>query len=146
MNMQKNRQIIGTTETIDILDTNVAGIPTKVDTGAYYSSIWASCVEEDEEVLSFILFDKDSPFYSGEVIKIKEFYKSKIRNSFGHGEERYRVKLNILVGDKKYKTDFTLANRSINKYPVLLGRSLLHNRFIVDVTKSNVHYNKAKQH
>lgn len=140
----KNRQVIGTSEVIEIPKAKLANVPAKIDTGAYYSSIWASNITEKATSLEFVLFDKTSPLYSGEVIKVKNFYHSKIRNSFGHGEQRYRVKLLIKVGQKCYKTDFTLANRSINKYPVLLGRSLLHERFVVDVTKKDVHFNKSK--
>jgi hypothetical protein len=137
------RQVIGLTETIDIAEASLSGIPAKIDTGAYYSSIWASDVKETSDGLCLVLFDKDSTFYTGKPTIVKKYYRSKIRNSFGHGEERYRIKLTIIVGNKKYKTDFTLANRSINKYPVLLGRSLLHDRFIVDVTKNDVHFNKS---
>ncbi|MEI6237532.1 MAG: RimK/LysX family protein [Candidatus Saccharibacteria bacterium] len=145
MNISNKQQVIGTTETINIIEANISGIPTKVDTGAFYSSIWASKIKERDEVLSFVLFDEDSPYYSGETLNFKKYFQTTIRNSFGQAEERYRVKLTIVFGDHKFKTDFTLANRSINRYPVLLGRSLLHNRFIVDVTKNDVHYNKAIQ-
>lgn len=144
MILMKNRQVIGTAEIIEIPKANLVNVPAKVDTGAYYSSIWASEITETDKGLEFVLFDKKSPLYSGKPIKVKNYYRSKIRNSFGHGEERFRVKLLIKVGKKSYKTDFTLANRSINKYPILLGRSLLHDRFIVDVTKKDVHFNKLQ--
>jgi hypothetical protein len=140
----KNRQVIGTFEVIEIPEANMFNIPAKVDTGAYYSSIWASHIKETGDGLKFVLFDKNSSLFNGQVITSKKFYKSIIRNSFGIGEERYRVKLSIKVGTKSYKTDFTLANRSINNYPILLGRSLLHDRFIINVTKKDVHFNHSK--
>jgi len=144
MNLPKNRQVIGTTEVINIPDIGMLNIPAKIDTGAYHSSIWASDIVEKNDKLMFVLFDKDSPYFTGQKVTVNSFCKQKIRSSFGHNEERYRISLKIIVGDNTYETDFTLANRSVNKYPVLLGRSLLKNRFVVDVTKRNVHFRLAK--
>jgi hypothetical protein len=144
MNLLKNRQVIGITEMIDLPDLGLLNIPAKIDTGAYHSSMWASDVKETKNGLSFMLFDGGSEHYKGELVVVSKFEKSKIRNSFGHEEERYRVPMKIRLGNKVYKTDFTLANRSVNKYPVLLGRKLLKSRFIVDVTQRNVHFNLTK--
>lgn len=144
MNLLKNRQIIGTTEIIGFPEIDLLNLPAKIDTGAYRSSVWASSIKETDKGLSFKLFDKESPYYNGEKVVTKLFEKSKVRNSFGHQQERYRIKLKIMVGNKTYKTDFTLADRSINKYPILLGRELLRGRFVVDVTKKNVHFKQTK--
>jgi hypothetical protein len=140
MNKPDNRQFIGHIEMVTFPDAGVKHVPAKVDTGAYRCSIWASKVEETPEGLSFVLFGKSSPHYNGKVVIVEEYTKAMVRNSFGHREERYKVRLRIKVGKMIYKTDFTLANRSINRYPVLLGRGLLRKRFVVDVTEKNVHY------
>lgn len=135
-----HRQIIGKAEMIGFPELNIENVPAKIDTGAYRCAVWASDISEIGNKISFKLFNRESPYYNGIEIVTKDYFKSRVRSSFGHREERYRVKLKIRVGSKVYKTDFTLANRAINRYPVLLGRSLLRDRFIVDVTEENVHF------
>jgi hypothetical protein len=139
MSKQHTNLTIGLTEYIGLPDVGIDKIPAKIDTGAYSSAIWASKIKEAEGSLSFILFDKQNALYSGDKIITKDYAKSRVRNSFGHIQERYRVKMNIRLGNDNYKTIFTLANRSRNRYPILLGRSLLRDRFVVDVSKKSLH-------
>lgn len=129
---------IGPTEYIGLSDVGIDKLPAKIDTGAYFSAIWASDIKEEDGCLTFMLFGKQSPFYGGDKIVTKDYAKSRVRNSFGTIQERYRVEMNVKLAGENYKTIFTLANRSRNRYPVLLGRCLLRDRFVVDVSKKNV--------
>lgn len=51
---------------------------------------------------------------------------------------RYTVKLSFTLGNKRYKNQFSLANRANNHFPVLLGRKFLKNRFLVDVSRHHL--------
>jgi hypothetical protein len=141
-----NREIyhIGTTECIHFPEEGIFKVPAKIDTGAYNSAIWASNIKEEDGVLSFTLFSEKSPFYNSRVITTKEFARSRVRSSFGHTQRRYRVELKVHIGTETFKAYFTLANRSRNSYPVLLGRKFLRGRFVVDVTKKNLHRAKLQ--
>ena len=132
-------EIIGSTEYVEI--AGVKNIPAKIDTGADSSSIWASHIDVDKEgTLTFCLFDESSPLFNGEIIKrAKDEYKVKIVRS-GHGDERirYRTELDLKVNGHMIHAMFTLANRSRNNFPVLIGRRTLKNKFLVDVSKMAV--------
>lgn len=130
---------IGQTEYVDFVDMGILNVPAKIDTGATCSAVWATNIKEENNKLQFVLFGKQSSFYTGKEISTKNYSTSKIRNSFGSLRQRYKVQLKISIGDKIFKVDFSLANRSRNAYPTLLGQKLLKGRFIVDVTKKNVH-------
>lgn len=130
--------VIGTTEFIVLPESNGAHVPAKIDTGADGSSIWASDIEEHDGELSFVLFAPSSAFYTGQIITTNKYRVTRVKNSFGVDEFRYRVWLRIIVADKRYKTSFTLANRSNSRYPILLGKRFLNKRFLVDVSKSNL--------
>ena len=136
---QNKLEIIGSTEYVEI--AGIKHVPAKIDTGADSSSLWASQIDVDKEgVLSFVLFDKSSPFYTGEVIKRqKDEYEVKIVRS-GHGDERIRYRTEVMLGVNGHsiRAMFTLANRSRNNFPVLIGRRTLKNRFLVDVSKMAV--------
>jgi hypothetical protein len=130
----KYKSIIGRAESIEFVfgTDSYSDVPAKIDTGAYSSSVWVSSVLEQDGELSFVLFDKSSPAYTGKVIRTKKYQTVSIENSFGHSETRFGVNLTVRFCGKKFKTFFTLSDRSRKIYPVLIGRKLLKNRFIVD--------------
>lgn len=138
MIFRKNKSdlpILGSTEYVEI--AGIKKIPAKIDTGADSSSIWASNIEMNEDgVLSFSLFGKKSSFYTGEIIKTTDYIVKTVRSSNGESEIRYRVKLPLVLGEKKLEASFTLSNRSRNNFPVLIGRRTLDGVFLVDVSKS----------
>ena len=139
----KQRQaIIGRVEPITLVDFNTRPIPAKVDTGADLSSIWASKIREHNDHLHFTLFDETSRYYTGERIKIdrKAYRLTRVANSFGDRELRYVVKLRIKLDGRTINASFTLANRGLKTYPILLGRRLLKNKFLVDVSKGKPLY------
>lgn len=129
---------IGTVELISLPDEAIESIPAKIDTGADSSAIWATNITEHENRLSFVLFDKTSPFYTGKLHTCTDYELRSIKNSFGQSEFRYRVTLRIGLAGKVIRVKCTLANRANNRYPILIGRKTLHGKFLVDVTKKNI--------
>ena len=106
--MTKSLTIIGRVERIKLVDHVSKYVPAKVDTGADLSSIWATRVKEENNILYFVLFGKKSQYYTGELIKLphSEYQVTRIANSFGDSELRYVVKLRIKIGDQIVKTSF----------------------------------------
>ena len=134
---------IGWIDKIDIPDFDLQNVPAKIDTGANRSAIHCSDIRvqtvDGTEKLCFkipIESNQENPTFYSEM-----FFKKKIKSSSGHVEERYIVKVSIIAFGKKYKTTFSLTDRTDMKYPILLGRKLLKNRFIVDVSQSFLSYN-----
>lgn len=135
--MLRKKKIIGRAERISFKHAGISNVPAKIDTGAYRSSVWATGIKEVDGVLHFKLFGPRSPFYTGKELKTNEYKLIEVENSFGHKQYRYSVFLSIELAGKKVKSNFTLANRGMKTYPVLVGRKLLKNRFIVDVSTGN---------
>lgn len=135
-------EIIGSTEYIKV--AGIDQVPAKIDTGADSSSIWASHIDMKEDgTLFFTLFDQKSPLYTGELISVDVYTARVVRSSHGDEQIRYRVELPISINGKTFTTTFTLANRSRNSFPVLIGRrTLMEGRFLVDVSKANVERKK----
>lgn len=132
-----NLPIIGRAERLQLLDYNDQPVIAKVDTGADLSSIWASDIVEVDGSLSFVLFGTNSPYYTGKRLTLPhgEYRLTRVANSFGTKELRYVVKLRIKVLDRTINASFTLSDRSLKTYPILLGRRLLHKKFLVDVSR-----------
>ncbi|MCA9325134.1 ATP-dependent zinc protease [Candidatus Saccharibacteria bacterium] len=134
--LPKPLSTIGRAEHIDLLDFGVNDVIAKIDTGADLSSIWVSDVREKDGYLECSLFGKSSTHYTGETVRFAKsnYTLTRVSNSFGVKELRYKVKLRIRVEGRVIKATFTLSDRSEKTYPVLLGRRLLHNKFLVDVS------------
>lgn len=130
-------RIIGSTEYVSI--AGVKNVPAKIDTGADSSAIWASNINiRGDHVLTFTLFDESSQLYSGEVIEQKHYKVKVVRSSNGEKEIRYCVKLPLELSGRKISATFTLADRSKNNFPVLIGRRAIKNKFLVDVSKTAI--------
>lgn len=135
--MPKILQHIGSKEFVSLPEYAVEHIPAKIDTGADFSSIWASDIVETDGVLRFTLFGRGSRLYSGQTVVMHEYGVTEVRNSFGDSEIRYTVKLVMNLGGRKTKVNFRLADRSRNRYPVLVGKKTLNGKFLVDVSVNN---------
>jgi ribosomal protein S6--L-glutamate ligase len=133
--MKKPLVAIGRAENIELIDFGVAEISAKVDTGAESSSLWASNIEETDDGLNFVLFAEGYRGYTGKVHHIpKSSYSlTRVSNSFGQAETRYKIRTRIRIQDRIIRATFTLADRSKMVYPILIGRRLLYGKFVVDV-------------
>lgn len=127
--------IIGREAKVDI-EGYAKGVPAKIDTGADGSAIWASNihVNKDNE-LCFCLFDKKSDFYTGEEIRTKDFSVAEVKSASGHLKLKFCPRFSITIAGVTMKVRFGLCDRSTHKYPILIGRRTLSEKFLVDVSK-----------
>jgi hypothetical protein len=99
----------------------------------------------DDGKLSFTLFAPESKYYSGTVYRTKNFEASRVRSAHGGLQVRFRIHLTIILGGKKIRGTFTLADRSKNKYPALIGCKILNKKFLVDVSKGLIRENRTDE-
>ena len=135
--MQKEKLTIGRREHVDFPELGLFGVIAKVDTGAYTSALHCHDIYEEKGVLHFKLLDPSHPEYNEQDQKFTEYSQKEIKNSFGEIENRYVIKTIIKMGHKQIKALISLSDREKMRYPVLIGRKLLKNRFIVDVSLLN---------
>jgi len=132
-----HKNIIGKTTRIDLPKLGFMGIAAKVDTGAYYCSLHCHHIEikeiKGEKILCFRLLDPSHPEYRDKEIHFKTYGEKIIKNSFGDSEARFVIRTAVRVNARRIKTYITLTNRGSMKYPMLIGRRLLKNKFVVDV-------------
>jgi len=133
MTSNLNKQVIGRAEKIYFPDISNSAVPARIDTGAKTSSIWGAANLESSGELSVVFFGKGHESYTGKKMYFKEYKQAFVASSSGHSELRYKVKLRTELKGRKITANFTIANRSEQAYPVLVGRNLLAGKFIVDV-------------
>lgn len=136
------KQIIGRSDKIDLPDLKLKDISAKIDTGAYGCAIHCHKIREvikgRKKHLYFDLLDPSHPKYEKQVFKVSSFSRKRVKNSFGESEQRYTIKSKIKLFEKLYTVELSLTDRSEMKYPILLGRTFLEGKFIVDVEKTNL--------
>ncbi len=133
-------QILGRSDRVDLPGLGLENIHAKIDTGAYTCSLHCSRAEVVNGKLEFILLDEEHPEFTGMKFTMEKFTQREIKNSFGEAELRYVIKTTIKIFDRKIRAEFSLSDREKLRFPVLLGRKILRNRFLIDVTKKDLYF------
>lgn len=139
-----DKQVIGRVERVDFPRFGLTGLEAKVDTGARTSSIHCADVRveaEDDDgtrAISFTLLDPEHPVYNGRRFRARRVGTRIVRSSNGEEQERHVIEAEVVIAGRSIRTEFTLADREAMHYPVLLGRRLLRNNFLVDVARRRV--------
>ncbi|ALI98427.1 ATP-dependent zinc protease family protein [Rufibacter tibetensis] len=137
------RKLIGRREMVDFPELELFEIEAKVDTGAFTSSLHCDHIREvdlpnGQRAVHFELVHESNPAYNHKVFEFTDFDLRTVKSSFGDVQERYVIRTKVIIHGQEIETEFSLSDRSDLKYPVLLGRTLLRKRFIVDVAKKNL--------
>jgi hypothetical protein len=138
-------QILGRSDRVDLPKLGLYDLHAKVDTGAYNCSLHCSGAAVVDGRLEVILLDEEHPEFTGLKFVFKKFKQKQIRNSFGESELRFVIKTRIKIFDRLIRAEFSLSDRGNLKFPVLLGRKILRDRFYIDVTKKDLYFNSKKE-
>lgn len=144
---KKPKRVLGRRELIDLPALALRGVEAKVDTGAYTSAIHCADVHlgadaaTGEPLLHVRLLDPTHPATDGRLLTFARFDQRDIRSSNGEVQARYVIRTLVRLYGRDIEAEFSLADRSDLKYPVLLGRTLLRQgRFVVDVARRDMSY------
>lgn len=134
-------QILGRSDRVDLPKLGLFNVQAKVDTGAFNCCLHCESAEVVDGKLEFVLLDPEHPGFTGTKFVFKRFKQRQIRNSFGESELRYVIKTQIRIFNRKIRAEFSLSNRGNLRFPILLGRKILRDRFVIDVTKKDLYFN-----
>lgn len=137
MKTKRNKPIltVGRREIVDFPDLGLFGLTAKIDTGANTTALHCHHVRVEDGILYFRLLDETHPEYQDTEHRFEKFEQKTIKSSFGESELRYIIRTRIKIGKRTLRGIVSLTDRANMKYPVLIGRRLLKNRFLVDVSK-----------
>lgn len=139
--MQKKSTItvIGRLEKIDLPGLSLTDLDAKIDTGAYTSSLHCHNIDlftrDGKNWVQFNVLDPEHPEYENKKYECPVHKIKSVKSSNGITEERVIIKQQTVIHNQNLPIQLSLTNRSEMKYPVLIGRRFLKNRFIVDVSK-----------
>lgn len=143
--IQTSLPSVGWREWVIFPSLNNAKLIAKVDTGARSSALHVenlAVVEQDGQ--SCVRFQLPKALFAHQVTLNDVDYQfilplkaqRTIKNSGGQQQQRFVVDLPIVLGKYHYIIEVTLTCRQTMKYPMLLGRTAIRGRFLVDVAAS----------
>lgn len=132
----KELEILGWREWVSLPQLGIDQVKAKVDTGARTSSLHAFSVEEfNRDGQSYVRFGIH-PFQKRVDIEIMcEALVSdqrRVTDSGGHSELRYVIETTVKLGQSAWPIEITLTNRDSMGFRMLLGRTALRKRYLVD--------------
>ena len=125
---------IGWRELVHLPELGLHSVPAKIDTGARTSSLHGTGLAEFErDGEKYVRFAVD--FERQHVRQVCEAVHVDIRgitSSNGETQRRYVIKTPLKIGDVEFRAELSLADRRDMRFPMLIGRSSLRRRFVVD--------------
>ena len=134
----KDKIIVGRRELISILDLNLEDLDAKIDTGADSNALHCDNIVIENDMVHFCLLDEVHESYHGKRMSMPLYKIKKVKSSNGEIQLRPSIKVSVEFFGKKYKSVISLTNRADMKFPMLIGRRFLKDRFVVDVSKENL--------
>jgi len=128
------KKIIGAVEHVRLVPPNIV-LKARIDTGAKTTSVDARDITPFErngkQWVRFVCVDGKKEH----TIEKKVIQTVQIKRHGEESQDRYVVKMRIVLGDVSQLISVNLNDRDAYIYPVLIGRNFLRDYFIVDVAK-----------
>lgn len=133
---REERQVLGWREWLALPDLGIPAIKAKIDTGARTSAIHAARVEtvrrKGVELVRFhlhpvrsrpdIVVHGEAPILDRRIVS----------DSGGHREERVFVRTRLVAGGHEWPIEINLTDRETMLFPMLLGRTAMAGRVLVE--------------
>lgn len=131
---------IGWREWVALPELGIQKIKAKIDTGARTSALHAFALRPYKDgSKERIAFDMHPLQHNSDIIvscTADIIDKRWVTDSGGHREERYVISTPVVIGDKTLSIEVTLTERDTMLFRMLLGRSAIRKRFIVNPGRS----------
>ena len=135
---KKAPEAIGWREWVSFPELGIQTIKAKFDTGARTSALHVSDIRmvKGTNIVKFSIHPvqrKSRPVIEASAIVVN---RREIKSSNGEISVRPIIKTKIKIGEEILPMELSLVNRDLMGFRLLLGRSVLKNRYLVDSGKS----------
>ncbi len=136
----KNKIIVGWREALCLPELGIDLIKAKIDTGAKTSCLHAFKIEpftkDGEAWVRFWTHPKKRVNTLEQVCEAPIVDRRKVKSSSGQEEMRYVIKTTLRLDGQEWPIEITLSNRETMVFRMLLGRTSMQDRIVVDPSSS----------
>jgi len=131
-----HKPMLGWREWVGLPELKLAGIKAKIDTGARSSALHAFSIEpyrkDGQRWVMFAIhpMQKNCDVWVECHAQVKD--RRLVMDSGGHKQRRYVIETQLVLGPSVIKAEMTLTNRDSMSFRMLLGRTAMDARFIID--------------
>jgi hypothetical protein len=133
---------LGWREWVGLPDLGIRQIKAKVDTGARTSALHAfelrPYVENGRQRVEFSIHPVQKDLETVLTCTADIVDQRIVTDSGGHKEERYVIRTTLSIGSDTWPIEMTLTGRDDMRFRMLLGRTAIKNRAVVDPGRSYV--------
>ena len=132
--------VVGWREWVGLSGLGIPHIKAKIDTGARTSALHAFYIDpftrNDRQWVGFGVhpFQGDNCEVIDCEAPVVDFRR--VMDSGGHSEERYVIETEVCLGRLSWSIELTLSNRDNMRFRMLIGRTALSGRYLVDSSAS----------
>lgn len=140
-NKKKAKKVtLGWREWVQLPALELSNIKAKVDTGARTSALHAFEVrpfkDGDRDRVEFSMHPNQRDKKTVVVCVADVSDRRVVRDSGGHSEHRWVIETPIVLGDSTWPIEITLTSRDDMMFRMLLGRTAIKGRALVDASRS----------
>lgn len=137
----KGAQLIGWREWVSLPGLGIERIKAKVDTGARTSALHAFCLEtyyqdDGSEWVRFGIHPEQDSNEVEQFCEVPVLERRIVRDSGGHKTERIVIVTDVHIRNQRFSAEITLTSRDDMLFRMLLGRTAMVGKFVVDPQQS----------
>lgn len=139
-NKKEEKLKVGWREWISLPELQIQSIKAKFDTGARTSVLHTYFIEpllnSDRPQVRFGVHPLQRTEKKEVVCTADVIDRRRIVDSGGHPEMRYIIRTAVLIGGKNWPIDLSLTNREQMRFRLLIGRSAISGKLVIDPQRS----------
>ena len=136
----QQRDPIGWREWLALPQLGIPAIKAKIDTGARTSALHTFSLEEFSACGQRMVRFGIHPLQKRKDVELfceaPVLERRRVKDSGGHSEKRYVIQTTVALKNELWRINVTLTNRDAMMFRMLLGRTAVEKRFLIDPGRS----------
>ena len=136
----KEMQRIGWREWVSLPDLGISWVKAKTDTGARTSALDVKKLDTfmagDKAMVRIIFRKRKKVLASKPEVTVPVLESRTVKDSGGKEHKRVVIETTLVIGGDSHQIELTLSDRRKMRFPMLIGRTAIRKKYLVDSGRS----------